>query len=526
MYDGTADIVERGTTLYDYIVIGAGSAGCALASRLTERPDINVLLIEAGPPDRKREIHIPAAFSKLFKTDVDWDFSTVPQEHLNGRSLYWPRGKTLGGSSSMNAMIYMRGVRADYDAWRELGNAGWGFDDLLPLFKAAENQERGASAEHGAGGPLNVADLRCVNPLTGAFLDACQAAGIAKNPDFNGAAQAGAGLYQVTQKNGARASASDAYLKPALRRGNLTVWTNVQVARVLIEESRAVGVEFFQKQSQDRQEVRGAREVILCAGAIGSPQLMLLSGIGPRKELEALRIPVVVDIEAVGGNLQDHLNIGQSYHSTQPVSLSDAESIPSLLKYMFRNTGPLTSNIAEAGAFVKSRADLEECDLQLHFAPVHFVEHGLKNPPGHGFSLGAVLLTPKSLGRIYLRSADPREAPAIDPSYLSNDEDITPLREGVKLVWKLLDSKPFDAYRGKAVFEKQDTTSYLRAHAETLYHPVGTCSMGQVVDARLQVHGVAGLRVVDASVMPAIVRGNTNAPVIMIAEKAARMILE
>ena len=516
--------------MYDYIVIGAGSAGCAVASRLTERRDINVLLMEAGPPDRKREIHIPAAFSKLFQSDVDWNFSTEPQQHLNGRRLYWPRGKMLGGSSSMNAMIYMRGARGDYDAWRDLGNAGWGFDDLLPLFKAAENQERGASAEHGTGGPLNVADLRCVNPLTEVFLNACEAAGIGKNADFNGATQAGAGFYQVTQKNGARASASDAYLKPALRRGNLTVWTQVQAARLMIEEGRAVGVEFFQKQSQDRQQVRAGREVILCAGAIGSPQLMLLSGIGPREQLEALGIRVAVDLEGVGGNLQDHLNIGQSFHSTQDISLSNAENIPNVLKYMFKKTGPLTSNVAEAGAFLKSRPELEECDLQLHFAPVHFVEHGLKNPPGHGFSLGAVLLTPKSMGRIYLRSADPRAAPAIDPSYLSEEEDMTPLREGLKMVWKLLESNPFDAYRGKAVYEKQDTASYVRAHAETLYHPVGTCKMGQdassVVDAELRVYGVAGLRVADASVMPRIVRGNTNAPVMMIGEKAARMILE
>jgi choline dehydrogenase len=516
--------------LYDYIVIGAGSAGCALASRLTERPDTSVLLIEAGPADRKREIHIPAAFSKLFRSEVDWNFSTEPQEHLNGRSLYWPRGKMLGGSSSMNAMIYARGARADYDAWREMGNEGWGFDDLLPMFKVAENQERGASAEHGVGGPLNVADLRCVNPLTQAFLEACEAAGIAKNPDFNGVSQMGAGLYQVTQKHGARVSAADAYLKPALRRGNLTVWTQVHVARLLIEEGRAAGVEFFMKKSPDLQQVRAAREVILCAGAIGSPQLLLLSGIGPQRELEALGIPVVADLEGVGGNLQDHLNVGQSYRCTKPVSLSNAESIPNVLKYILKKTGPLTSNVAEAGAFLKSGAELAECDLQLHFAPVHFVEHGLKNPPGHGFSLGVVLLTPRSAGRIYLRSADPRMAPAIDPAYLSQEEDIGPLSEGLKLVWKLLESKPFDVYRGQEVFEKEDAAAYIRDHAETLYHPVGTCKMGgdasSVIDARLRVYGVSGLRVADASVMPRIVRGNTNAPTIMIAEKAARMILE
>lgn len=476
-----------------------------------------MLLIEAGPPDRKREIHIPAAFSKLFQTEVDWNFHTGPQEYLNGRKLYWPRGKMLGGSSSMNAMVYMRGARADYHAWREMGNEGWDFDDVLPLFKAVENQ-------------LNIQALRCVNPLTHAFLEACATLGIPKNPDFNDAAQLGAGLYQVTQKNGARASASDAYLRPALGRGNLTVWTQAHVTRLMIEEGRAVGVEFFLKKSAELQQARAGREVILCAGTIGSPQLMLLSGIGPRRELEVLSIPVVADLEGVGGNLQDHLNIGQSYHSTQDVSLSHAESIPNLLKYIFKKTGPLTSNVAEAGAFLKSRAELEECDLQLHFAPVHFVEHGLKNPPGHGFSLGAVLLTPGSAGRIYLQSADPREAPAIDPAYLSNKGDVAPLAEGLKIIWRILESKAFDAYRGKAVFERQDTASYIRAHAETLYHPVGTCKMGQdamsVVDASLRVYGVPGLRVADASVMPRIVRGNTNAPVMMIAEKAARMILE
>jgi choline dehydrogenase len=516
--------------LYDYIVIGAGSSGCVLASRLTERRDASVLLIEAGPPDRKREIHIPAAFSKLFRTEVDWNFSTEPQPHLNGRSLYWPRGKMLGGTSSMNAMVYVRGARADYDAWRDMGNAGWGFDDVLPMFKAAENQERGASAEHGTGGPLNVADLRCVNPLTQAFLDACEAEGIAKNPDFNGAAQSGTGLYQVTQKKGARASAADAYLKPALRRGNLTVWTNVTVARVIIDGVRAAGVEFFQKKSRDLQQVRAAKEVILCAGAVGSPQLLLLSGIGPRQELEALGIPVAADLQGVGSNLQDHLNIGQSYECTQPVSLSDAESIPNLLTYIFKKTGPLTSNIAEAGAFLKSRPELKECDVQLHFAPVYFVEHGLRNPEGHGFTVGAVLLTPKSKGRIYLRSANPAEAPAIDPAYLSNEEDLVPMCEGLKMVWKLLKSKAFDSYRGKAVFEETDTAAFVKAYSETLYHPVGSCKMGQdalsVVDAKLQVHEIAGLRVVDASIMPKIVRGNTNAPTVMIAEKAARMILE
>jgi choline dehydrogenase len=520
--------MHGGYPVFDYIVIGAGTAGCVLASRLTERPGISVLLIEAGPADRKREIHIPAAFSKLFHTEVDWNYSTEPQEHLNGRRLYWPRGKVLGGSSSMNAMIYIRGARADYDAWRDAGNAGWGWDDVLPLFKASENQQRGPSAEHGTGGPLRVEDLRCVNPLTEAFLAACEAEGIAKNADFNGASQEGAGLYQVTQRKGARASAADAYLTPALRRGNLTVWTKVQVARVLIEDSRATGVEFFCKGAL--QQVRAAKEVILAAGAVGSPHLLMLSGVGPRHELEPLGISVTVDLEGVGGNLQDHLNAGQSYACTQAISLSKAESPWNVLKYIFQKAGPLTSNIAEAGAFLKSRPDLVECDLQLHFAPVYFVEHGSRNPPGHGFSLGALLLTPRSRGRISLRSADPREAPAIDPAYLSDMADMAPACEGLKRAWKILEQKAFDEYRGAAVMEKTDPAEFLRANGETLYHPVGTCKMGNdaasVVDARLRVYGVEGLRVVDASIMPNITRGNTNAPVYMIAEKAARMILE
>jgi choline dehydrogenase len=501
--------------LFDYIVIGAGSAGCVLASRLSERPEANVLLIEAGPPDRKREIHVPAMFSKLFRSEVDWNFSTEPQEHLNGRRLYWPRGKMLGGTSSMNAMIYARGARADYDAWRDWGNPGWGFDDLQPLFKPAEQ---------------SISDLRCVNPLTEAFLDACAATGIAKNVNFACGPQVGAGLYRVTQKNGARMSSADAFLEPALRRGNLTVWTRVQVARLMIEEGRAAGVEFFTRKSAARQQVRAAKEVILCAGTVGSPHVLLLSGIGPRRDLEALGIPVAMDLEGVGSNLQDHLNIGESYHCTQPVSLNHAGSFTNLLKYFLKKTGPLTSNLAEAGAFLKSSADLDECDLQLHFAPVHFVEHGFKNPPGHGFSLGVVLLTPSSKGRIYLRSADPREAPAIDPAYLSNDADVGPLAQGLKTVWKILETKPFDPYRGVAVFEKKDPAAYIRAHAETLYHPVGSCKMGQdafsVVDERLRVHGVMGLRVADASMMPAIVRGNTNGTAMMIGEKAARLILE
>jgi choline dehydrogenase len=415
----------------------------------------------------------------------------------------------------MNAMIYIRGRAADFDQWRDLGNDGWGFSDVLPFFQAAESQ-------------LSITNLPCVNPLSQAFVDACEQTGIPRNPDFDGPSQAGAGFFRVTQKNGRRWSAADAYLRPALRRGNLTVWTGIQVMRVLIENGRASGVEYRQKGSD--HQVRAEREVILCAGAVGSPHLLLRSGLGPQKQLEELGIPVMVNLAGVGENLQDHLAVGVPYFCTQPVSLTEVETIVNLLKYTFARNGPLTSNIAEAGAFVRSSPGMAECDLQFHFGPVHYIDHGFVKPGGHGFSLGPTLLTPRSLGRITLRSADPLDSPAIDPCYLSDPADLTPLIEGVKLAHRLVQAKPFDPYRGAPVFPPDDPETYVRAHAETLYHPVGTCKMGQdawsVVNSRLQVYGVTGLRVADASVMPVIVGGNTNAATMMIAEKAADLLRE
>ena len=501
--------------MYDYIVIGAGSAGCVLASRLTEDRETNVLLIEAGPPDRQREIHIPAAFSKLFKSPLDWNYSTEPQEQLNGRSLYWPRGKMLGGSSGMNAMVYIRGRRADFDAWRDLGNSGWGFDGVLPAFEAAEAQ-------------LSIADLNCVNPLSHAFVEACEQSGIARNSDFNGPLQEGAGFFRVTQKNGRRWSAADAYLKPALRRGNLTVWTGIHATGLIVENGRAAGVEFLQKGSVN--QARAAREVILSAGAIGSPQLLLLSGIGPQAQLESLGISVALDLPGVGENLQDHLAAIVGYFCTQPISLDGAETIPNVLNYLIRKNGPLTSNVSEAGAFVRTRPELLECDLEFHFDPVHYVQHGLVKPGGHGFSIGPTLLTPLSRGRITLRTGNALDAPAIDPCYLAQPADLARLAEGVNLARKIASAKAFDVYRGEPVSKLDDAEAYVREHAETLYDPVGTCKMGQdatsVVNSRLEVHGMAGLRVVDASIMPVIVGGNTQAAAMMIAEKAAQMIVE
>jgi len=499
--------------VFDYIVIGAGGAGCVLASGLSENRECNVLLIEAGPPDRKREIHMPAAFSKLFKTPLDWNFATEPQEPLNGRRLYWPRGKMLGGSSSMNAMVYVRGRPADFDGWRDLGNAGWGFEEVLPFFKRVE-------------AAVSITGLRSVNPLSRAFLDACQQTGMRLNPDFNDASQEGAGLFRVMQKNGRRWSAADAYLRPALRRGNLTVWTGIQASRILIENGRAAGVEYFQKGST--QQVRASREVILSAGAIGSPQLLLLSGIGPLKQLEAQGISVQADLPGVGENLQDHLSVGESYFCTQPVSLTDIETFTNLVKYFVLKNGPLTSNIAEAGAFVKSQPGLAECDLEFHFAPVHYIDHGFAKPGGHGFSLGPSLLTPKSRGRITLRSIDPLEPPAIDPGYLSDPADMPPLVEGIRLARRIASAAAFDSFRGKPVFDEDDPEAHIRGRAETLYHPTGTCKMGadpmSVVSPQLEIHGIAGLRVADASVMPVIVGGNTLAATMMIAEKAVQMI--
>ncbi len=499
--------------MYDYIVIGAGSAGCVLASRLTENPAANVLLVEAGPPDRRREIHIPAAFSKLFKSAVDWNLTTAPQSGLNGRGLYWPRGKMLGGSSSINAMIYLRGRRSDFDAWRDAGNCGWGYEDVLPLFLAAEHE-------------LRIESLKDVNPLSRTFLDAAKQSGIAQVDELS-PCRPGAGFYRVTQSNGRRWSAADAYLRPALRRGNLTVWTNIHATRILVENGRATGIEYLQAGS--RGTIQASREVVLAAGAIGSPHLLLLSGVGPRAELEELGIRVAADLPGVGENLQDHLAVGESYHCREPVSLSGGETVMGVLNYFARHRGPLTSNVAEAGAFVKTARAGSDCDLQFLFAPVFYIDHGFGNPKGHGFSIGPVLLSPKSRGRISLRSTDPVEAPFIDPRYLSDPADVSPLVEGVKLGRKVASAQAFDRYRGAPVFAQGDPEAFLRAHAETLYHPVGTCKMGtddaSVVNPRLQVYGVAGLRVADASIMPVIVGANTQAATMMIGEKAARMII-
>lgn len=517
---------------YDYILVGAGSAGCVLASRLSEDSRTRVLLLEAGGADSAREIHIPAAFSKLFKTAVDWDYSTEPEPQLHNRKLYWPRGKVLGGSSSINAMIYIRGNPADFDHWRDLGSPGWGFADVLPYFKKSEDQERGESEFHGVGGPIHVADPRYVNPLTRAFLAAANEIGVASNPDFNGSTQEGAGLYQLTQKNAERCSAVDGYLKSVLGRMNLTVLTGAHVTRVIIENGRALGVTFLR--DGVLETAHADAEVILAGGTINSPQILLLSGIGPADELRRLGISMVHDLPGVGRNLQDHPMVSVGYLCTQKISLDGAETLANLLRYLIFKSGPLTSNVAEAGLFLRTRVGALTPDLQLLFGPAYYRAHGLVRRKEHCFGFGPTLITPESRGSISLRTPNPQDAPAICANYLSTEADLRTMIAGVRLARRLAHAKAFDPFRGEEVHpglhakSDDDIAEFLRNELETLYHPVGTCKMGNdafaVVDALLRVRGIERLRVVDASIMPRVPTGNTNAPVIMIAEKAADMI--
>lgn len=519
---------------YDYVVIGAGSAGCVLASRLAESRDLSVLLLEAGGPDNRREIPVPIAFSTMFKTEVDWNYTTEPQPNLHGRALYWPRGKVIGGSSSINAMIYIRGNSRDFDEWERLDNPGWAYRDVLPYFLRAEDQQRGASEFHGVGGPLRVEDLRTVNPLSRAFVAAAIESGLRGNEDFNGREQDGAGFYQVTQKRGHRWSAADAYLRPRRSYPNLTILPHAHVTQILLAKYRATGVEYVRDGRESA--VYADREVLLCAGAVNSPQLLMLSGIGPAKHLEELGIEVHLDLPGVGENLQDHLFLPVSYECPKPVSLIAASSFSSLLGYMLFRRGMLTSNVAESGGFVRTRPDADRPNLQFLFGAAFYLNHGLVRPKDHGFSIGPTLLRPESRGRIRLRGTFPMDQPRIEPDYLSRDSEVEVMVAGIELARRIAAANPLRTYCGKEVVPGADIKSrgeiagYVRDAAETTYHPVGTCKMGTdamaVVDARLAVRGIQGLRVVDASIMPTITSGNTNAPVIMIAEKAADLILQ
>jgi choline dehydrogenase len=523
---------EGAQVMYDYIIIGAGSAGCVLANRLSEDPKTKVLLLEAGGPDTRKEILIPAAFSKLFKTACDWAYYTEPESQMAGRNLYWPRGKMLGGCSSINAMIYIRGHRHDYDHWRDLGNPGWSYQEVLPYFKRSEKQQNGPSEFHGNTGPLCVSNLRTVNPLAQAFIDAAEQSGYKRNADFNGESQEGFGLYQVTQSQGKRCSAAAAFLKPAMSRPNLTVRTDAQVFDIIFEGRRAAAVSFQHGGGSSQEQAE--REIILCAGAVGSPQLLMLAGIGPAGHLRTLNIPVLCDLPGVGSNLQDHLAVPVIYQCTQPITLQNAETLSNLARYLVFKDGQLTSNVAEAGGFVTTNAEAPAPDLQFHFAPGYFVNHGFHKIKDHAFTVGPTMIRPYSRGRLTLRSSNPLDAPQIRVNYFADPRDLDVMVKGVKLARRIAAAQSFDPYRGAellpgpAAQDDNGLVQHIARYAETLYHPVGTCKMGNdnmaVVDSELRVHGVEGLRVVDASIMPTVIGGNTNAPTIMIAEKAVDMI--
>ena len=517
---------------FDYIVIGGGTAGCVLARRLSEDPNVTVLMLEAGGRGHSPKLHIPAAYPDLFRTPYDWGYATEGQPRFNCRRLYWPRGKVVGGSSAINGMVYIRGNRLDYDRWEELGNRGWGFSSVLPYFKRAEHQERGASEYHGIRGPLHVSDLREVNPISRAFVEACTEVGHPRNVDFNGAEQIGVGFYQVTQRRGRRDSAATAYVRPVRRRPNLFIQSGAQVMRLLFDGRRAVGATYVE--GGRTQRAHAGREIILCGGTVNSPQLLMLSGVGPGDHLKTLGIPIVVGLPGVGQNLQDHIAVPLAYQCLQPVSLMSARRLRNILRFALFRRGPLTSNLAEAGGFTKTRPDLPRPDLQLYFAPVYHVDHGFTRPAGDWFTVGPALLSPESVGSITLCSTNPFEPPAILPGYLESQADLRVLAEGVKMMRQIVYATAMDAFRGMEVYPgaqvrtDNEIHAFVRGAIETIYHPVGTCKMGSdpmaVVNDRLEVHGVAGLRVVDASIMPTIVAGNTNAPVIMIAEKAADLI--
>lgn len=519
----------------DYIIIGAGSAGCVLANRLSKDPKNAVLLVEAGVNDKKREIHIPAAFSELFKTSVDWAYESTPQPSAAGRKLFLPRGKVLGGSSSINAMIYIRGNRMDYDHWEELGNPGWGYEDLLPYFTKGEENARIENDFHGTQGELSIVDPNDPRELSKAFIEGANEAGFEVNDDFNGETQEGVGLYQVTQKAGKRMSTAGAFLKPALSRKNLTVLTKAEVESLAWTENRVSGIRY--RKNGVLEIAEAAKEVILSAGAYNSPKILLLSGIGSADELGELGISVRRHLPGVGKNLQDHLIVPMVFDTYPQSTLETARSVRSLVNYLLWTEGPLSSNIAEAGGFIKTLPQLPAPDIQFHFGPGYFYNHGFGIPTkGYGYSLGPTLLQPDSIGEVKLASPEASVAPLIDHQYLTGSEDVATLVRGFQAGMEIINSSRMKSYfRGfhlpvKRLVSETEIETHVREQAQTLYHPIGTARMGTdkdaVVDARLRVHGVPGLRVVDASVMPKIVRGNTNAPVIAIAEKAADMILE
>jgi choline dehydrogenase-like flavoprotein len=520
--------------MHDYVIVGAGSAGCVLANRLSEDPSVRVLLLEAGGSDRSLNIKIPAAFPKQFHTKLDWDFATEPEPSVDGRCLYMPRGKALGGSSSMNAMLYVRGRPLDYDTWEAQGAPGWGYRDVLPYFLKSEDNVRGRSEYHGVGGPLRVSEQRSPRPLDRRLLEASEAAGIPRIADYNGPEQDGASMFQVTQRNGRRYSAADAYLRPVLGRPNLEVRTKTTVLGVELDGERAVGVR-VRKGRSGVDVVRAAREVLLAAGAIGSPQLLLLSGVGPAQELRAAGVEARHELPGVGRNLQDHPFVTLIWEVSDRQTLYGADKPKPLAEWLLRRSGPLSSTVAEVVAFTRTRGGLAAADIQFHMGAAYFEDHGAEEYDGHCAVIAPVLVSPKARGQVWLRSADPTAKPRIITNTLSEPDDLESMLAGMQLAREIAAQSPLEQVivkelkPGAETVERDELEADLRRRLMLIYHPVGTARMSDtheqaVVNSQLRVHGLEGIRVIDASIMPTVVGGNTNAPTIMIAERGADLV--
>ncbi|HEY7010892.1 MAG TPA: FAD-dependent oxidoreductase [Jatrophihabitantaceae bacterium] len=519
-------------TSYDYIVVGAGSAGAVVAARLSESPDTSVLLIEAGGTQKHMNVKVPAAFSKQFKSKLDWAYYSEPEAHLGGRRIFMPRGKMLGGSSGMNAMIYIRGNRADYDGWAKQGATGWSYDEVLPLFRKSEHNSRGADEFHGADGPLYISDLRSPNEMSQKLVEAIAATGIARNDDFNGAEQLGTGLYQVSQRHGSRWTTADGYVDPARKRPNFTVMTDTVVRRVRIENGAAVGVEVEHKGAA--QFLRADKEVILSAGAINTPQLLMLSGVGPADHLAEHGITTLVDNPNVGDHYMDHPMFMFNVKTTARGTLHEAQNPKWLAKYLIGKSGLLTSNIGEVGAFFHTRAGDDAPYMQFIGAPGYFFDHGFRTYATPALALGASMVGAQSKGHVRLRSGDAKQGVAITANYLKEQDDMDAMVTAVERIREVFASAPLRGLVGNEIHPGADMTSraalekVIRREIEHTYHPACTARIGTesegVVDPELRVHGVQGLRVADASVFPSIPHGNTHAPTVLVGEKAAVMI--